>query len=387
MAGFLDALKSLTVPQNEVQPIHQSQGIAIEPSTISGRIQEWLGAREPMQGGTVQDILSSRFQPNSNDAFQSMLSAAKVAQGGDYHTAGEFADERMKSAMEQLSLLKKASSGGGSVPAAIQVADAIDEARKTGNSQRLNDILQAAKITRLDPGMLLNNEGIVNELPGYGQTAGSIEYLKKLSGQQGQKDVDLQMNPLIAGGEAAARLQQENDFARQIAAEKKLGEQYPDAASGANIMDNVTANMENIYSALEKSKSIVSTQNTPLENLSASVRGSAPGQYIGKKIGTEEQSYRNQLTMMRPALINAIRQTTGMSAKSMDSNTELQFYLNMATNPDADIQANRAALKYLKDTYGVGGAIMQKFGGQNPGLNLPGANTPTDTVIDWNDLQ
>lgn len=170
----------------------------------------------------------------------------------------------------------------------------------------------------------------------------------------------------IAGKKQDAKNQSDLQYARPIAVEKALGEKYPDASTGAAMMGGITGQMSGIYDQLEKAKAVVSTQNTVGENLSAAIRQSPPGQYIGKKVGTEEQSLRNQLAMFRPALINAIRQATGMSAKAMDSNAELQFYLQMATNPDVDVQANRAALQYLVNTYGIGGISMQKFGQGQP---------------------
>ena len=183
---------------------------------------------------------------------------------------------------------------------------------------------------------------------------------------------DLQYKPLVAGESQLQKDTAELKNARELQSEKKLGEQYPDTATGAKVMESNISTLDKLYDALDKGGGIVSTEKGVISNLGASVRSSPVGQYAGKKTGTETQSIRNQIKIQRPALINAIRQATGMSSKAMDSNAELQFYLQMATDPDQyDVQSNRAALKYLKDTYGVGGAMMQKFGDQVPSSAEP----------------
>jgi hypothetical protein len=51
--------------------------------------------------------------------------------------------------------------------------------------------------------------------------------------------------------------------------------------------------------------------------------------------------------------LQAIKNATGMSAKQMDSNAELQMYLRSATDPTIDIQANLQALDNLESMFGV----------------------------------
>lgn len=74
------------------------------PQTLSGRIQEWLGAKEPDQGGKVQEILSSRFQPTGSDvgsaAVQTLFKREPIS-------AQNVADNRITQSIEKLSAIKK----------------------------------------------------------------------------------------------------------------------------------------------------------------------------------------------------------------------------------------------------------------------------------------
>jgi hypothetical protein len=44
-----------------------------------------------------------------------------------------------------------------------------------------------------------------------------------------------------------------------------------------------------------------------------------------------------------------------MSTKAMDSNAELKFYLQAATDPKNDLKSNLNALAVLDETYGLSG--------------------------------
>jgi hypothetical protein len=46
-----------------------------------------------------------------------------------------------------------------------------------------------------------------------------------------------------------------------------------------------------------------------------------------------------------------------MGARGLDSNKELEFYIQAATDPARDIQANRAALQVLENAYGLSSRV------------------------------
>lgn len=163
----------------------------------------------------------------------------------------------------------------------------------------------------------------------------------------------------VAGKEPAAALRQE-----------KLAKGQQDAEA-------VITDLRTQYNTLEKNNAITSTTNNPIENAGAWIGSSPPGQLFGRVFGTESQSARNQILMKRPALVQAIFQATGMSAKSLDSNTELKLMLMTATDPTLDVQANRAALDALERKLASGEYNVKGFDKQT---EKP-ANKPT--VSNW----
>jgi hypothetical protein len=57
---------------------------------------------------------------------------------------------------------------------------------------------------------------------------------------------------------------------------------------------------------------------------------------------------------LRPAILAELKNATGMSAQQLNSNAELQFYIQMATDPARGMPSNRAALAYLDKKYNLG---------------------------------
>jgi hypothetical protein len=124
--------------------------------------------------------------------------------------------------------------------------------------------------------------------------------------------------------------------------------------SGKELLTSQVISLRDTYDALSEKGGIVDTKAPWYKNLGAWVSSTGPGQTVGKALGTDTQSLRNTIAQSRPLLLNAIKQATGMTAKQMDSNVELQMYLRAATDPTADIQSNRKALQKLNDLFGLG---------------------------------
>jgi hypothetical protein len=145
----------------------------------------------------------------------------------------------------------------------------------------------------------------------------------------------------------------------------KLDNAVEQKAAGQGRVNTVLGDLRKSYDALAKNNGITDPANGIFSNLPARVESSATGQFIGKAVGTANQSERNKIAMARPLLLQSIMQATGMSAKQMDSNVELQMYLKAATDPTLDIKANRAALDRLQEMFGGNKAAQ------------PGAAAPT----------
>ncbi len=142
---------------------------------------------------------------------------------------------------------------------------------------------------------------------------------------------------------------------------KPFGGKQPQKQDGDSskegAQDRVTGNLEilkGLYDQLSTKGGIVDTKKGFLSNLSARTRASGVGQMAGEFAGTEEQSIRNQIKQLQPLLIQDIRQASKMGAKGLDSEKELQFYLQAATDPKRDIQANLNAIQVLDKAYGLG---------------------------------
>lgn len=142
-----------------------------------------------------------------------------------------------------------------------------------------------------------------------------------------------------------------------------------DKAVAQDRVSELLGNLQANYETLRKSGATVDAKQNWMQNLRARAESSGLGQFVGGALGTADQEIRDKIQMAKPLLINEIRAATGMSAKAMDSNAELQFYLQAATDPTRNIEANLQAIKYLDSAYGKG-KLSEKLG-------LPAQGQPT----------
>lgn len=145
--------------------------------------------------------------------------------------------------------------------------------------------------------------------------------------------------------------------------------------SGRNTVSSLVSQLHDYYDQLDKNGGIVNPDKGTMANISASGQSSSLGQYIGNKVGTQNQSVRTSIEQQRPALLNAIKQATGMSAKQMDSNAELKLWLQSVTDPSQDVKANRSTLNKLDELYGLGGKTASP--------NATAAPSSSPRVVDW----
>lgn len=280
----------------------------------------------------VQGILTNRFQPTAQDVGNAALAGIS---NNSYVSPQQYADERMAGSMKQIALMNQ-----------MQRTQAMMSGGALGI---MTDRLMAA-----NPGMKLTDAVSFYKSPGQGITygpdgvtpmqgapaaAGSMSYGKKM----GERNAEM--------GTAAGIEQQ------KIIGEGKITP-IQQMDKGQNQVDFMADRTNAALDRLNQVGAAVNTDNGALENFGSYMGNTAGGQVTGKMFGTQNQSIRNEISQMRPLLINAIRQATGMSAKAMDSNAELQFYLNAVTDPTKDIQSQKVALSNLVRLYG-GGAKNQ----------------------------
>ena len=108
------------------------------------------------------------------------------------------------------------------------------------------------------------------------------------------------------------------------------------------------------YDNLETQGAVVSPTKNALSNVWERAAASGPGQFVAGAVGTQAQSERDSIASARASLMAALKSATGLSAQQLNSNAELQFYMQMATDPTKSIEANRDALAYFDKTYGLG---------------------------------
>jgi hypothetical protein len=126
---------------------------------------------------------------------------------------------------------------------------------------------------------------------------------------------------------------------------------------------------------------IPSTRRSASENLAISAQTSGFGQMVGRAAGTPEQSLRNQIQSARLRLLQGIKAATGMSAQELNSNVELQQWLDAVTNPANDVESNRAILNSIR-TF-----VAARSGGmaQEP-ITTPNAPAPSGAAPSIDEL-
>lgn len=147
---------------------------------------------------------------------------------------------------------------------------------------------------------------------------------------------------------------------RAAAGEKKAEIADEKAAKGKQTVNSLTGMLRSYYDNLDKLGAIVSTKRGSVENAKAQMMLSGAGQAVAGGVGTEAQKFVNQIASTRPLLLNAIKEATGMTAKQMDSNVELQMYLKAATDPKLGYEANVEALNNLNTLYGLGVDVQDR---------------------------
>lgn len=142
---------------------------------------------------------------------------------------GDFQKLQQEFEMKKAQALQAAT---GQAPAAVKLANEIQAARAAGDVQRLNDLQMSAKL--LDRGVVYDSSGNPMAMGGYGDAVGSIAGTRKAYEAQAQNASDLAYEPLIAGGEAAARLQQQLQYEPQIQTSVKSAESRAGTQSELN---------------------------------------------------------------------------------------------------------------------------------------------------------
>jgi hypothetical protein len=160
--------------------------------------------------------------------------------------------------------------------------------------------------------------------------------------------------------------QAEGASLRNMLAQEKLTAAQEKRETAANTkaeaktqLTDIVGNLKKNYETLKEQGGIVSGADTGISNIGARISSSGVGQFVGGAVGAKTQEERQKIEQTRPLLLNLIKNATGMSAQQMNSNAEMQLYLNAATNPQLSYEANLEALKNLDRLYGLGDVAKQ----------------------------
>lgn len=125
-------------------------------------------------------------------------------------------------------------------------------------------------------------------------------------------------------------------------------------AAGVQNLKDTVGMLEGAYNNLENMGAGVSPSQNFARNAYERVAASGAGQLIAGGVGTKAQTERDKIAMARANLMAAMKQATGMSAQALNSNAELMFYLQAATDPTKSREANKAALAYMDKRFKLG---------------------------------
>ena len=126
----------------------------------------------------------------------------------------------------------------------------------------------------------------------------------------------------------------------------------------ADDLDNLRASFE----ALDKMRSIPSTERNALSNVASGIAATGIGQKTGQLFGTEAQVERDVINSARTRLVNSIKNATGMSAQQLNSNVELQTMLKSISDPGQSVQAALRIIDDIDNAYVKGDGKLPKRG-------------------------
>lgn len=154
------------------------------------------------------------------------------------------------------------------------------------------------------------------------------------------------------------RVQGRKEIAELVAAMKgpsaavlKAQEKAEKIAEGQAALGDTLSTAKTLISDLAKMGGITSTSKGALANLITSTQTGIIGQELGRKFGTAAQAKRDELKSIRLQLLNAVKEATGMSAQQLNSNVELQTYLNSLGSEGMTKEANEAIIENLSRRY------------------------------------
>ena len=131
---------------------------------------------------------------------------------------------------------------------------------------------------------------------------------------------------------------------------------------GKTQLQNDLDNLRSSFTELNRLRAIPSTERNVVSNLMSATQASGIGQALGRAGGSPEQVERDVINSARQRLVASIKNATGMSSKSLDSNMELQTMLRSISDPGQSVEAAMRIISDIEDAYVKGAGTMAKPG-------------------------
>ena len=151
-------------------------------------------------------------------------------------------------------------------------------------------------------------------------------------------------------------------------------------SAGIDLLEEQLGNLERSYGKLKEAGAIPSTEKGALQNIPAYLSTTGAGQVAGRMTGTQAQAERDVIKSARLQLLQGIKQATGMSAQQLNSNVELQSWLDAVTNPSATYEANMQILENIRDWVARRAKPAEKKKG---GTLSPKLSSEDADAVDW----
>lgn len=138
------------------------------------------------------------------------------------------------------------------------------------------------------------------------------------------------------------------------------------AEEGKTQLANDLDNLRSSFAELDRLRAIPSTERGVVSNLMSATQSSGIGQALGRAGGTKEQVERDVINSARLRLVSSIKNATGMSSKSLDSNVELQTMLRSLSDPSQSVDAALRIIDDIEAAYVKGNGTLPKQGDKKP---------------------
>ena len=186
------------------------------------------------------------------------------------------------------------------------------------------------------------------------------------------------------------RIKNLTDQAGAITAKDKV-------VKGKKNINTLLKRVKDLFVSLEKKEALPRPDRTGFQGFNIALASSGAGRVATKFSPLSNVASRENLQLfnavdtIRPSLIQGIRQATDMGARGLDSEKELEFYIQAATDVRTSFATNAAAMQILSDLYGTGekldfgvdvstemGALRQSA--SNEGIRPSTGKTDADAV-------